>query len=130
MKKVLILAYYFPPTGGVPVIRVYKHVKYLRQFGWEPVVLTIDHKHSVVRDEEMMNELPDDLLVYRTKADRLQNLIAILRHRLSYKRESDQQRPDQPRPLRHGDPIYLIEIDTRRTYGRVDNRNDRFNMLS
>src|SRR4051812_3012819 len=40
MKKVLIVAYYFPPSGGPGVQRVLKYVQYLREFGWEPVVLT------------------------------------------------------------------------------------------
>lgn len=41
MKRVLIVAYYFPPSGGPGVQRVLKFVKYLPEFGWEPAVLTV-----------------------------------------------------------------------------------------
>jgi hypothetical protein len=40
MKKVLMIAHQFPPIGGSGVQRTVKFVKYLRDFGWEPVVLT------------------------------------------------------------------------------------------
>ncbi|HFE52934.1 MAG TPA: glycosyl transferase family 1, partial [Bacteroidetes bacterium] len=39
-KKVLFVAYYFPPAGGSGVQRVLKFVRYLPEFGWQPVVLT------------------------------------------------------------------------------------------
>lgn len=42
MKKVLILAYYFPPMGLSGVQRTLKFVKYLPDFGWEPTVLTVE----------------------------------------------------------------------------------------
>ncbi|HCA81767.1 MAG TPA: glycosyl transferase, partial [Bacteroidetes bacterium] len=41
MKKVLIVSYYFPPSGGPGVQRVLKFVKYLPEFGWQPHVLTV-----------------------------------------------------------------------------------------
>lgn len=40
MKKVLLIAYIFPPLGGGGVQRTLKFVKYLPQFGWKPYVLT------------------------------------------------------------------------------------------
>ena len=40
MKKVLIVAYYWPPGGGGGVQRWLKFVKYLREYGWEPIVYT------------------------------------------------------------------------------------------
>lgn len=43
MKKVLFLLYYFPPMGGSGVQRPLKFLKYLPQFGWEPIVLCPEH---------------------------------------------------------------------------------------
>ena len=43
-KKALIIAYYFPPAGGSAVQRILKFVKYLPQYGWQPVVLTAREK--------------------------------------------------------------------------------------
>jgi hypothetical protein len=42
MPKVLIVTYYWPPGSGAGVQRWLKFSKYLPQFGWEPVILTID----------------------------------------------------------------------------------------
>lgn len=39
MKKVLILAYYYPPIGGAGVQRVSKFIKYLPEYGFSPVVV-------------------------------------------------------------------------------------------
>ncbi len=39
-KKVLIIAFYFPPSSGAAVQRTLKAVEYLPDFGWEPIVLT------------------------------------------------------------------------------------------
>ena len=39
MKNVLFIVYYFPPMGGSGVQRPLKFVKYLRAFGWNPIVL-------------------------------------------------------------------------------------------
>ena len=40
--RLLVVAYYFPPSGGPGVQRVLKLVKYLGGFGVEPAVLTVD----------------------------------------------------------------------------------------
>ena len=67
MKKVLIISYYFPPSGGPGVQRVLKMVKYLPQFGWEPVVLTVEEGDYPARDESLLEEIPEGTRVYRTK---------------------------------------------------------------
>lgn len=63
MKRVLILSFDFPPQGGVGVVRVTKFVKYLPQFGWEPVVVTSDTLWNP--DPSLMQELPPGLKVVR-----------------------------------------------------------------
>jgi glycosyltransferase involved in cell wall biosynthesis len=66
MKKVLMIAYQFPPTGGSGVQRTVKFAKYLPGFGWEPVVLTREAGRMKLRDESLMREIPDGLEVIRT----------------------------------------------------------------
>lgn len=66
MNKVLIVAYYFPPSGGPGVQRVLKFVQYLREFGWEPVVLTVRDGNFPARDESLLEEIPADVEVIRT----------------------------------------------------------------
>ncbi len=46
MKNVLIISYYWPPSGGAGVQRWLKFSKYLPQFGWHPIVLTVDEKSA------------------------------------------------------------------------------------
>ncbi|MBI5464677.1 MAG: glycosyltransferase family 4 protein [Ignavibacteriales bacterium] len=67
MKKVLIITYYFPPSGGPGVQRVLKFAKYLPTFGWQPVVLTVENGDFPARDESLMAEIPSEAKVYRTK---------------------------------------------------------------
>jgi len=42
MKRVLIVSYYFPPQSYIGSLRLGKLAKYLPEYGWEPVVLTVD----------------------------------------------------------------------------------------
>lgn len=65
-KKVLIFTYYFPPAGGVAVQRFLKFSKYLPQFGWEPIIVTVKNGSYPYYDESLLNELSPNLKVYRT----------------------------------------------------------------
>ncbi|MDI7258440.1 MAG: glycosyltransferase [Thermodesulfobacteriota bacterium] len=67
MKNVLIITYYFPPMGGSGVQRTLKFVKYLRQFGWEPIILTLKEFRSgyFAYDSKLSNELPKDIKIFR-----------------------------------------------------------------
>jgi hypothetical protein len=66
MKNLLIIAYYFPPSGGPGVQRVLKHVKYLSEFGWNPIVLTVENGQFPARDESLLAQIPDSTPVYRS----------------------------------------------------------------
>lgn len=62
MKKVLVLAYYYPPTGGAGVQRVVKFVKYLPQFGYCPTVVSGTGGQSVCHaamDEVLGREISE-----------------------------------------------------------------------
>ena len=66
MKNLLIIAYYFPPSGGPGVQRVLKHVQYLPEFGWNPIVLTVENGQFPARDESLLDKIPSNVPVYRT----------------------------------------------------------------
>ena len=68
MKKVLVVANSFPPMGGPGVQRSSKFVKHLRKFGYEPIVLTRDMANVQVRDETLMQDIPEGVKIVRTKA--------------------------------------------------------------
>ena len=67
MKRVLIVSYYFPPSGGPGVQRVLKTVKYLPQYGYEPIVLTVADADYPAVDESLMDSIPRATKVVRTK---------------------------------------------------------------
>jgi glycosyltransferase involved in cell wall biosynthesis len=70
MNKVLIITYYWPPSGGAGVQRWLKFAKYLPEFGWEPIILTIDPKYAAypVTDYSLIVDLPGSVKVYSTPA--------------------------------------------------------------
>ena len=57
MKKVLIITYYWPPSGGVGVQRWLKHTKYLPENGWEPVILTPQNPAFDLLDPSLEKDL-------------------------------------------------------------------------
>jgi len=57
MHKVLVIAYYFPPMGLSGVQRTLKFVKYLKNYSWEPTVITSDKVAYFAHDESLQNEL-------------------------------------------------------------------------
>ncbi len=67
MKKVLIITYYWPPAGGPGVQRILKFVKYLPEFGWEPIILTVAKGEFPAIDESLHSEIPAECLVYKTR---------------------------------------------------------------
>jgi len=67
MKKVLIITYHWPPGGGPGVQRVLKFAKYLPQFGWQPIILTVQGGEYLAIDTSLEQDINADLKVIRTK---------------------------------------------------------------
>ena len=67
MKKVLIITYYWPPSGGGGVQRWLKFVKYLKHFNWDPIVFTPSNPEIPAEDLSLLDEVPKDLLVLQNK---------------------------------------------------------------
>ncbi|QVY67155.1 glycosyltransferase family 4 protein [Polaribacter sp. Q13] len=63
--KVLIITYYWPPAGGSGVQRWLKFVKYLQEFGIEPVVYTVDDVNYPKEDLSLINEVPKNIEVLK-----------------------------------------------------------------
>ncbi|MBK9150169.1 MAG: glycosyltransferase family 4 protein [Saprospiraceae bacterium] len=66
-KKVLIIVYYWPPAGGGGVQRWVKFVKYLREFGWEPVVYTAAGADYPILDPVLESDIPEGIEIIRQK---------------------------------------------------------------
>lgn len=67
MKRVLIITYYWPPSGGGGVQRWLKFVKYLRSFDWEPVIYTPLNPEIPETDLSLLEEIPENLEILKHK---------------------------------------------------------------
>ena len=65
MKKILIITYYWTPAGGPGVQRWLKFVKYLRNFGIEPIVYAPKNPHYPMIDPEIGNDIPSDITIIK-----------------------------------------------------------------
>jgi len=65
-RRVLIISYYWPPSGGAGVQRWLKFVKYLRAFGWEPVVYIPENPEYPAIDESLAKDIPDGIEILKT----------------------------------------------------------------
>ena len=65
MKKVLIITYYWPPAGGPGVQRWLKFVKYLGEFGIEPIVYVPENPDYPIIDETLLQEIPKDTIILK-----------------------------------------------------------------
>ncbi len=68
MKKFLYISYYYPPIRSIASMRSWKLVKYIRDFGWEPIVLA-----SASDSQSWGSPLPD------VRVDRLENTLFLER---------------------------------------------------
>ena len=66
MKKVLIITYYWIPSGGAGVQRWVKFAKYLRQYGWEPIIYTPKNPEYPSIDHSFEKDIPTDITVLKT----------------------------------------------------------------
>ncbi len=67
LKKVLIITYYWPPSGGVGVHRCLKFAKYLRHYGWEPIIYTAKNANYPYFDETNFKDIPEGITILKHK---------------------------------------------------------------
>ena len=65
MNKVLIVTYYWPPSGGISVQRIVKFSKYMPAFGWEPIILTVDYGSYSQIDQSYLKDIEQIQNVHR-----------------------------------------------------------------
>ena len=66
-KRILIITYYWPPSGGPGVQRWLKFVKYLPEFGWKPTIFIPENPSYPIIDETLEKEVSKDLEIIKTK---------------------------------------------------------------
>jgi glycosyltransferase involved in cell wall biosynthesis len=65
LRKVLIITYYWPPSGGAGVQRWLKFTKYLREYGWEPIIYTPKNPEAPAIDTSLENDIPEGITVIK-----------------------------------------------------------------
>ena len=85
-RRVLVLAYYFPPVGGAGVQRTLKFVKHLASLGWDATVVSTRSRAYGARDASLVHEIPPSTRVVRTGALPLARYLSYALHRLRLRR--------------------------------------------
>ena len=69
-RRVLIVAYHFPPDASIGMLRTLKFVRYIEEWGWQAVVLTVcpSRERFSPQDASMLKEVPSRTVVLRTWA--------------------------------------------------------------
>ena len=65
MKRVLIITYYWPPSGGSGVQRWLKMSKYLPENGWQPVIYTTENAEYPIIDHTLDKDVCPEAEVIR-----------------------------------------------------------------
>lgn len=134
-RKVLMLAYCFPPVAAVGAFRMLRFVRYLPLFGWEPLVLTVETGHvdstdlgkidpvlEFPIDQSLIDYVPKDMAIRRTRILRpARSSIAfaktLLRHRGDRVASSTASSPEGPNNMPRG-PLSVVR---RFAKGGIDN---------
>jgi glycosyltransferase involved in cell wall biosynthesis len=80
MQKLLIISYYWPPSGGAGVQRWLKLSKYLNELGTEIHILTVnpDYASYMQTDESLEHDISPNITVHTTKSFEPINIYARL----------------------------------------------------
>ena len=65
LRSVLIITYYWPPSGGAGVQRWLKFSKYLRDFGWEPIIYTPENPEAPAVDHSLESDIPAGITIIK-----------------------------------------------------------------
>ncbi|MDD3558172.1 MAG: glycosyl transferase family 1 [Melioribacteraceae bacterium] len=78
MFKVLVIAYYYPPMGLSGVQRTLKFTKYMKEFDWEPTVITAGRTGYYAHDLSLLKEVEKyGINVIRTDAKDINSKLAL-----------------------------------------------------
>jgi glycosyltransferase involved in cell wall biosynthesis len=66
LKRVLIITYYWPPSGGSGVQRWLKFAKYLPDFDWQPVIYTPENPAFDATDQSLIKDVSPQAEVIKT----------------------------------------------------------------
>jgi glycosyltransferase involved in cell wall biosynthesis len=92
MKRIIILAYYFPPLGMGGSQRPAKFAKYLPEFGWQPTVVTVKPLTYWAQDISLLKELSEISIIRTDSLDPQRLLERLLGLKVNSRPASSQER--------------------------------------
>ena len=93
MKRVLVITYYWPPTGGSGVQRWVKFAKYLPSEGWQPVIYTPENPEQLAIDESLVKEVPAEAEIIKTRITEPYEIYKKVLRRSGHSREAIEVNP-------------------------------------
>ncbi len=124
MKPILIIATSFPPVGEKNCERVIKFCKYLPEFGFEPIVLTISKDGMQAFDYSLEDELRPGQIIHRAWCPALSRMVDAWSDRLSKKYRKEKNLYERKASIRKG-ILFLKMLFLRRIPGFLLNRMKR-----
>lgn len=111
-NNILVIATYFPPSGGVGVFRITKFVKYLQKFGYNVTVATVADKYNINKDESLMKNFTSNIKIHRldfhSKKESTLSIKFYFAIRKNIKRIIEVSNPEKV--LITGGPFYILPI--------------------
>lgn len=93
-KKILMIAYFYPPRGGMGTIRTLKFVKYLFKFNWKTIVLTTDKGKGIIDCDEKEGYFEHAKIVRSHFFDIFGDIYSIYRKFIYKKKEINDTKPN------------------------------------
>ena len=93
MKRVLIISYYWPPTGGSGVQRWVKFAKYLPSEGWQPVIYTPENPERLATDSSLEADIPAEAEIIKTRITEPYEIYRKVLRRSGHSREAVEVNP-------------------------------------
>ncbi|MBN2009915.1 glycosyltransferase family 4 protein [candidate division KSB1 bacterium] len=96
MKKVLIITYYFSPNNLSGAFRAHKFAKYLPHFNWQPLILTCRNQPINVENPSLMNELSDQVKIWRIPSINVIKMISFFENLLASLKPAKREQSANP----------------------------------
>jgi len=65
-KELLLIAYHYPPHGGIGVLRALHFSRYLSEFGWNTTVVSVSNDPNYLHDRSLLKSIPKEQTVVRS----------------------------------------------------------------
>ncbi len=121
MKRVLMIAYFFPPVGGIGAAgsqRVLKFAKYLPKYAWQPIILSVKeqcYEPYLSTDLSLLSKVPPGIPLVRTSV--IRGMTRILELKSKLRRSVAGQSPGATSPA--GLPQNVMRSTARGWYQRL-----------